>query len=354
MSRTGINYLDVADAIVKLEAQGKAITGDNVRAELGTGSKSTITRLLREWKQNQGLPTDDTNGLPTKLLTPVKELWAHLQAEADEAIYSYKQEYDAAMKELGQQLNHYKAKDTEWQGRVHILEEKLHQQTEDIKRLNAALITEQQEKIKAVERVEALQSRQQENKAEKERLHQLLKHVQANLEHYQTATQQLRLEQDMIVEKQRVDYEQRLLQIQQQMEAMIREKIFLEARCAGLDRDYNASLDRGTALTEEIMQLRQKYTTLEVNYDRIQQDLSEVSQELSVQRQVLKAKHDELVECQLKLSVAENKISSFQKALAAAEDKIVTLRDDYLFVTQEKASLEGQVKQMQLALMATA
>lgn len=123
---------------------------------------------------------------------------------------------------------------------LHTLEEKLHQQTEDIKHLNAVLIVEQQEKIKVVERVESLQSRHQENDTERERLHQLLKHVQANLEHYQAAAQQLRQEQDMIVEKQRTGYEQKLLQLQQQIEVMIREKTFLEARCAGLDRDYNA------------------------------------------------------------------------------------------------------------------
>lgn len=75
MSRIGVTYLDIVKAIPKLQAEGKAITGDNVRAELGTGSKSTITRLVREWKQQQGLPMDDNGSLPSELLTAVKELW---------------------------------------------------------------------------------------------------------------------------------------------------------------------------------------------------------------------------------------------------------------------------------------
>jgi chromosome segregation ATPase len=116
--------------------------------------------------------------------------------------------------------------------------------------INAEPITERQEKTKVVERVESLQAPHQEDEAEKERLHQLLKHVQANLEHYQEAAQQLRLEQDIIVGNQRAGYEQRLQQLQQQIEVMIREKTFLEARCAGLDRDYNASLARETAVVE--------------------------------------------------------------------------------------------------------
>ncbi|MBY0544376.1 MAG: DNA-binding protein, partial [Gammaproteobacteria bacterium] len=287
--------------IPKLQAEGKAITGDNVRAELGTGSKSTITRLLREWKQQQSLPLDDNGSLPSELLTAVKELWRLLQAKADDMIDGCREEYDTALGEMQQQLNQYKAKDSEWQSRVHVLEEKLHQQTEDNKRLNAELITERQEKVMAVERIESFQARHQEGETEKERLHQLLKHVQDNLEHYQTATQQLRLEQDMIMEKQRVAYEQRLLQLQERVELITREKTFLEARCAGLDRDYHASLAREAVVTEEAAKLRQEYIALKANYDTLAQNLDSASEELTAQRQALEAKNSELIECQIKL-----------------------------------------------------
>ena len=352
MSRIGVNYSDVANAIVKLQAQGKTPSGDNIRAELGTGSKNTIIRLLREWKQQQGLPSDDDGSLPSELLSAVKALWERLQTKADDTIDGYREEYDAALREIQQQLNQYKAKDTEWQGRVHALEEKLHQQGEDNKRLNAAFIAEQQERAKAVGHVESLQSRHKESQFENERLHQLLKHVQANLEHYQNATQQLRLEQEIIVEKQRADYEQRLLQLQQQIEAIIREKTFLEARCAGLDRDYNASLALETTLTEEVGQLRQEHVALKVNCDKLEQNLTRASEELEAQRHALETKSYELVECQLRLEIAKDNESSSQNALLAAEDKIVALRDQQLFILQEKANLEGQVRQLQIALCA--
>lgn len=346
MGRIGVTYQDIVKIIPKLQAQGKSITVDNARAELNTGSKSTIARLLREWKAAQGLSVEDDGSLPTELLSMVKELWLRLQSKADAAIDKHQQECDGVLKKMEQQLNQYKAKDTEWQGRVHTLEEKVHQQSEDNKRLNAEVIAEQQEKIKAREHVEALQARQQENEAEKERLHELLKHVQANLEHYQTATQQLRLEQEIIVEKQRADYEQRLSQLQDRIEIMAREKTFLEARCAGLDKDCKIALAREAALVEEAENLRQKYTILEANYGRLQQDWEEVSHESSVQRQALEAKERVLVEYQFKLKMTEDNLSSLQKTLSTAEDKIVALRDDYSFVVQEKANLEGQVRQL--------
>jgi hypothetical protein len=49
MRRIWVNYSDVANAIVtivKLQVQGKTPSGENIRAELGTGSKNIITRLL--------------------------------------------------------------------------------------------------------------------------------------------------------------------------------------------------------------------------------------------------------------------------------------------------------------------
>lgn len=49
--------------------------------------------------------------------------------------------------------------------------------------------------------------------------------------------------------------------------------------------------------------------------------------------------------------MAEDNLISLQKALSATEDKIMALRNDYLFVSQEKANLEGQVKYLQNALV---
>jgi chromosome segregation ATPase len=93
---------------------------------------------------------------------------------------------------------------------IHTLEEQLHQHKTKMQELNAKLMTENQEKIRITERAAALEERRQEHQAENQRLHQLLKHVQENLEHYQAATQKLREEQSLMMEKQRNEYEQKL------------------------------------------------------------------------------------------------------------------------------------------------
>ena len=85
------------------------------------------------------------------------------------------------------------------------------------------------------------------------------------------------------------------------------------------------------------------------NYGIIEQNLSRTSEELTAQRQGFEAQSRELIEYQMKLEMADTKIASLENALSAAEDKIVALRDDYLFLVQEKANLEGQVKLLQRA-----
>ncbi len=279
MGRIGISYQDVAAAIPKIQAQSKSPTVDNIRVVLGTGSKSTIARLLREWKQQQGLANGDDGSLPSELLIMVKELWLRLQTKADNAIDSHQQECDETLHEMRQQLNLYKAKDTEWQSRLQSLEEKLHQQNVENKHLNAALIIEQQEKIKITERAESFQSHQLGGQSENERLHQLLKNAQANLEHYQTETQQLRSEQEIIIEKQR--------------------------------------------------------------------------QELKAQGQALEVKIRELIEYRFRLEMVGSKIASLEKALSTAEDKNAALCEDYLLVSEERANLAGQIKQLQVGFEAT-
>ena len=50
MARIGITYHDVTRAIATLQTLQKNPTVDHIREILGTGSKSTIARFLREWK----------------------------------------------------------------------------------------------------------------------------------------------------------------------------------------------------------------------------------------------------------------------------------------------------------------
>lgn len=49
MSRPGVTYQDIAAAAQELKGQGKNITIENIRANLGKGSIGTINKYLRQW-----------------------------------------------------------------------------------------------------------------------------------------------------------------------------------------------------------------------------------------------------------------------------------------------------------------
>ena len=79
MGRIGVSFIDVEQAALRLQGQGKIPTVDGVRDLLKTGSKTTITQHLKAWKMQQGEAADS---LPKALQTLVSGLWERLQQEA--------------------------------------------------------------------------------------------------------------------------------------------------------------------------------------------------------------------------------------------------------------------------------
>ncbi len=61
MGRNGVTFHDIAETVPKLIEQRKTPSIDNIREYLGTGSKSTIAKLLREWKAQQGMRPEKAN-----------------------------------------------------------------------------------------------------------------------------------------------------------------------------------------------------------------------------------------------------------------------------------------------------
>ncbi|MCD8524458.1 MAG: DNA-binding protein [Gammaproteobacteria bacterium] len=147
MGRNGVTFHDIAETVPKLIEQRKTPSIDNIREYLGTGSKSTIAKLLREWKAQQGLRPEDDSHLPPDLTELVKLLWDRLRQKADNQIANERQEFDAKIMETQRQYHQEHKLHKDLQQNHHALEERLHQQMEENKQLRATLIIEQQEKV---------------------------------------------------------------------------------------------------------------------------------------------------------------------------------------------------------------
>ncbi len=53
MARPGISYEDILEAITKLEAQGITPSINNVRDTVGRGSPTTISKFLKQWREER-------------------------------------------------------------------------------------------------------------------------------------------------------------------------------------------------------------------------------------------------------------------------------------------------------------
>lgn len=197
------------------------------------------------------------------------------------------------------------------------------------------------------ERITSLESRRQDNIAQNDRLSQLLNHVQKNLEHYQTATQELRQEQSLLLEKQHNEYEQKRIQLQKKMEIFISEKSDAQAKYAAAVAENEKLQAEHATMSKENKDILDQYRSLNSIYEKLKQDYVQLTEKDQQQFKSLEAKQHTLIELNIKLKTNDGKISSLETALAKAEDKIQALRHDYQFAAQEKSNLAGQVTQLQ-------
>lgn len=334
MGRIGITYLEVSKAIAAIQGKQQVPTVDRIRDVLGTGSRSTISKYLREWKEkNQLLPTDEL-GMPVELLQMVKSLWAMLKEKSDNELEQARTEIKAESIELSKSLQAKKQQTAMLQKEVHQLEEinsELNQQVQILQKSQQDANTEIQ---LLNERISVMKENKEAQVTEQKRLHDLINHLQNNLSHYQESSQKLRQEQSIMLDKQRQDHEQKLSQLQNMLSEANKQASINEHK-------FNQS-------NTELKKITPKYTELEIELANIQKTNEQVTFELSLLKsdhKALKVEHHQ----QLKtMTILEEKLRNEQESsshvkheLEQSHDKIEQLRSDYQFLAQEKAKLEG-------------
>jgi len=350
MGRIGIVYNDVAKAAHQLQGKNQNPTVDNIRAILGTGSKSTIATHLRAWKSQQGIIQASDGVIPSELLSIVKGLWERLRETADVQISEYRSEFTSKTKDMQEQLNQYQRQNTVLQTQIHNLEEQLHQKVEAATQLESILTAEQHEKAKITERAAALDVQQQDGQAEIKRLHQLLKQVQDNLEHYQAATQSLRQEQSLLLEKQRSEYEQKIMQYQSQITSLATEKSQYQAEYKQIDDQYRTLKKELGTVHSQKEKIQKQHESLALTHQALQQEHQHLTQQYQHHLDKLETKSHALIESQVTIKANTDKIKILEQTISKSKVKIQALRHDYEFVIQEKANLAGQIKQLEAAI----
>ena len=84
MGRPGIDPGKIRDVISELDAEGKAISVTSIRERLGSGSYSTFSAVLAEWRKEQaGVVLPTVPAIPEGVTHLVEHLWAEAWKAAD-------------------------------------------------------------------------------------------------------------------------------------------------------------------------------------------------------------------------------------------------------------------------------
>lgn len=350
MSRPGITYQEVANAAIQLQGQDQNPTVDRVREMLGTGSKSTIARYLKDWKSKTEHIVGQ-HGIPHELISIIKGLWERLRTEADQKIFNNQQETERDIKEIRHVLTQEQERSTDLIATIRDLEEQLHVKSTLSDSLQLSFEEEKRTNATLSERNDRYSQQLADQKAEVGRLHQLLSHIQTNLEHYQVSIQKLREEQILSIEKQKTEYEREIHSLKQEMTEIRHQRNQLQRQLDQTEHDLKLTSEHKNTLSEENLSLQKHLHEKTFNESVLKIKCDQLDQSCANYQKIVEEKSENIIDIERKLAISSAQIASLQKLLNEAQDNILILRNEKLFLAQEKSYFEGQLKQRETQML---
>ncbi|MFZ6682001.1 DNA-binding protein [Undibacterium sp. Tian12W] len=216
MGRTGVHKTDVEKARNSIIAQGRHPSVDAVRIALGnTGSKTTISKYLRELEAESGGPVDRKTSISAALQNLVAQLAAQLEIEASSRIADISMESGEKDRQHSAEIEEVTAKHTQVKEKLDLTIAAIKQEIESHEQTNEALQKETMAHHTLAQQVIDLKERLAENDVHRQSLEEKHQHSRDALEHYRTSVKEQR-DQDIRSHEQQVQQLQaELRQLQQ-------------------------------------------------------------------------------------------------------------------------------------------
>jgi chromosome segregation ATPase len=349
MARSGVSYIDVAKTAETIKESGNEPTVDRVRERLGTGSKSTITPLLKQWKA-QNLAAMDVSGLPGDLVEVVRSLYKRVEQDAISKIEDVTSSFNEAANTLKQEID-----DSQRQNSVII------DQNNELILLNKTATSElkvlhdqatKYQLKQAKTQIEALNDATtiQGLKASLKEVKEDNRAAREHLEHYQARVAEERNVQNQ--EQQRVTQ-----QLQEQVKQMSTELSELNSRLHNRQQELSHREGEFHVLSLESQELKhelaKKTESLDVLNVKMMTDVGNYEQ-LSVKLESLQKNYSDVFtdkSSALKdIELLNDRLVYVQSELEAFKHKLSVLDENYKIALQEKAIIEGQYTQLQRSI----
>lgn len=205
MARAGIYKSEVLRARDKLLATGRNPSIDAVREELGSGSKTTIHRYLKEIEEEEGGATGTRVAVSEAIQDLVGRLAARVNEEAEERVTTAQAKH---AEQLSQQQQAAQALKTEAQATRQQLEQTERALAEEKTahgKTSEALSRKTLENTQLVQQVADLQERLAAEERHRQSLEEKHQHARHALEHFRESTKEQR-DQDQRKQEQQVQY----------------------------------------------------------------------------------------------------------------------------------------------------
>jgi chromosome segregation ATPase len=342
MARAGVNYVQVTKAAEIIKAKGQEPTVDRVREQLGTGSKSTIGPLVKQWRSQHEV-SGDVRGLPNDLVDLVKDLYERIQKQAESKIEEMSARHNEVITELNKALVTDKEINNTLTGQNEALTAKAKKNTDELESLRSQTIQYRSDKEHTdstlVDLRQSLEEAKRESRAARE-----------NLEHYQAKVaedRQVERQQQQTVTQQ---FQEQVAQLSMQLSSLNTKLHEQQTLHNEQQKELNNALIQNQ-LTEN--ELYNKSAALdELRAQLLAND--EKYAQLLTQHELIENAHDKVLANQsstLKENEHLNKeIENKQLTISTLEDKLSVLKGDYRHLSEEKSVLMGQFKQLQASL----
>lgn len=192
MARSGLYKSEVKKARDALIVQGKYPSIDAVRAELGTGSKTTIHRYLKELEEEEGGSVGGGIAISEALQDLVGRLSARLNEEADARIAEARATWDGQRQQQASEIEKFQQELGATKAQLAETVQLLADEREAHSKSGQLLITARMEGERLTQQVQDMAERLRDNEAHRQSLEEKHLHARTALEHYRESTKEQR------------------------------------------------------------------------------------------------------------------------------------------------------------------
>lgn len=342
MARTGVQFSDIEKAALKVQGLGKTPTVDRVRETLGTGSRSTIGKYLKEWREAQ---IQNNSALPDELTTLVGGLWQKLHDGADRRVEDANEKHKLQKIELDTIIRELKKESTKLKIELQKKNDTLIAEQKESSKLKKTLNNYEKELLKLQTSSAAAKEQLEASTAENTRLHKLAVNIQSNLEHYQEQTQAQLAELNLQTQSEKMQLSQEIntrrqeqAQAKAQLARQQQKNEDLELRLLIQNTQHKEAEEERIKMQQQLQTTNEEKAIFTERYNNATKENKRLHNKLTnIDKSIL--------EYEKELAIAGNYAKRLQKELKLQENKTTSLLAEKSRLAQKKPHKADSLRQ---------